>query len=179
MLRQSHSTRITLQYVVWDFLRELGEAGVGGSEILKSGASAGDGLHVRSTRIDNLAKALGWWVAKSSVPLSIFKPVVFPTLTPKARDFFNRFFTYLFLAIHSSSPTLNLDSKRGDREAIEGAMMKAARISNLASGVKWFLGHMDVTSFGLDQKQLDVVERCIEHSSETLKMGMSMGASDD
>lgn len=157
---------------MWDFLRELGEAGVGGSEILKNGASGGDGSGVRTSRIDNLAKALAWWVAKSSVPLSIFKPVIFPTLTPKAREFFNKFFVYLFLSTHSSSPTLNLDSKRGDKSMIESIMMKAAPIANLASGLKWFFSHMDVSN--LNKRELDIVEWCINYSNETIKLGMSL-----
>ncbi|TIB41977.1 hypothetical protein E3P86_00595 [Wallemia ichthyophaga] len=172
LLSQSHSTRITLQYVMWDFLRELGEAGVGGSEILKNGATGGDGSTVRTSRIDNLAKSLAWWVAKSSVPLSIFKPVIFPTLTPKAREFFNKFFVYLFLSIQSSSPTLNLDSKRGDKSVIDGIMMKAAPISNLANGLKWFLSHMDLGD--LNKRELDIVDWCVMSSNDALKLGMSL-----
>ncbi|EIM24158.1 ARM repeat-containing protein [Wallemia mellicola CBS 633.66] len=172
LLRQSHSTRITLQYAIWDFLRELGESSVGGSEILKNSTSSGDGSNVRSSRIDNLAKGLAWWVAKSSVPLSIFKPVIFPTLSPKAKDFFNKFFVYLFLSTYSSSPTLNLDSKKGDKSIIEGIMIKAAPISNLANGIKWYLNHIDLNN--LKERELEISEWCINHSVETLKLGMDL-----
>ena len=172
LLRQSHSTRITLQYAIWDFLRELGESSVGGSEILKNSTSSGDGSNVHSSRIDNLAKGLAWWVAKSSVPLSIFKPVIFPTLSPKAKDFFNKFFVYLFLSTFSSSPTLNLDSKKGDKSIIEGIMMKVAPISNLANGIKWYLNHIDLNN--LKEIELEISEWCINHSVETLKLGMDL-----
>ena len=36
MCRQSHSYKITLQFCLWDFLRDLGETRVGGAEVVKN-----------------------------------------------------------------------------------------------------------------------------------------------
>ena len=76
LCRTSHSFKITLQFCLWDFLRDLGEASVGGAEVLKNLKDSGDGLEAReisSTKMRNVANAYAWWVAKDCVALSMFK----------------------------------------------------------------------------------------------------------
>jgi nucleolar MIF4G domain-containing protein 1 len=76
LCRTSHSYKITLQFCLWDFLRDLGEASVGGAEVLKNLKDNGEGFEARdisSTKMRNVANAYAWWVAKDCVALSIFK----------------------------------------------------------------------------------------------------------
>lgn len=73
----SHSYKITLQFCLWDFLRDLGETNVGGADMIKNRredeVQSFDVQHISSTRLQNLAKAYGWWIAKDCVNLTILK----------------------------------------------------------------------------------------------------------
>ncbi len=76
LCRTSRSYKITLQFCLWDFLRDLGEASVGGMEVLKNLKEDEDEFEARdisSTKMRNVANAYAWWVAKDCVALSIFK----------------------------------------------------------------------------------------------------------
>lgn len=76
LCRTSHSYKITLQFCLWDFLRDLGEASVGGAEVLKNLKDNGEGFEAReisSAKMRNVANAYAWWVAKDCIALSIFK----------------------------------------------------------------------------------------------------------
>lgn len=71
---KSHGFQITLQYCLWDFLRELGEKTVGGEELVKTITDDGGALaKVAPRRITNLAKLYAWCVAKDVLSLTIFK----------------------------------------------------------------------------------------------------------
>ncbi len=69
----SHSHKVTLQYCLWDFLRELGEKNVGGTEVVKNAEFGGKGKKVSESKLSNLARALAWWVAKDATNLLILK----------------------------------------------------------------------------------------------------------
>ena len=61
---------------MWDFLRDLGEINVGGSAIIKDVQDNNTDFGLQSmtqTRLHNVAKAYGWWIAKDSVSLLILK----------------------------------------------------------------------------------------------------------
>jgi nucleolar MIF4G domain-containing protein 1 len=76
LCRTSHAYKITLQFCLWDFLRELGETRVGGMGIingLKGNDSGFDADKVSTTKLKNVAKAYGWWIAKDCVHLGILK----------------------------------------------------------------------------------------------------------
>jgi len=73
----SRSFQITLQYCLWDFLREIGEDDVGGATTI---TNLGPGIDeadkkktVASSKIQNVAHAYGWWTAKGSISLSVLK----------------------------------------------------------------------------------------------------------
>lgn len=75
LCRTSHSYKITLRFSLWDFLRDLGETTVGGTELVKN-LKDDDGFdlkNISSTRVRNVARAFGWWIAKDCVTLSILK----------------------------------------------------------------------------------------------------------
>lgn len=76
LCQNAHSYRITLQYCLWDFLRELGESGIGGPEVLRQAEEFDNGngaLAVSRIRINNLAIAFGWLIAKGAVSIVILK----------------------------------------------------------------------------------------------------------
>lgn len=86
MASKSHGFQITLQYCLWDFLRELGEKTVGGAEMVKTLATENDDrgaqvtTKVSSRRTGHLAKLYAWCVAKDVLSLAILKvrcPAVF------------------------------------------------------------------------------------------------------
>jgi nucleolar MIF4G domain-containing protein 1 len=79
LCRTSHSCKVTLQFCLWDFLRDLGEKDVGGAEIIKS-LKGDDDAHVpfdskqvSPTRRLNVARAYAWWITKGCCSLTILK----------------------------------------------------------------------------------------------------------
>ncbi len=64
LCQQSHSHKVTLQFCFWDFLRSIGESGVGGSQMMENLAGDEDDFpteRVAATRIANVANAYAWW----------------------------------------------------------------------------------------------------------------------
>lgn len=166
LCRSSHSYKVTLQFCLWDFLRDLGETNVGGAEVIKSlkdedGLGGGFGVKsVSATRSRNVALAYAWLVAKDAVTLAILKvcltayspctityvqtqPVDFTVIEPQTHIFLRDFFTSLFLSTQSSRPVLNPtgnglpDTK--DSRSLEEVFIKVARIQALAMGIVYFL----------------------------------------
>ncbi|KAG2128063.1 hypothetical protein BD769DRAFT_1667627 [Suillus cothurnatus] len=146
--QRSHSYKITLQFCLWDFLRDLGESSVGGVEVIKSLKDNDVGFDVKSmspSRMKNVAKAYAWWIAKDCCALTIFKPVDFTMLKPQTRNFLKELFIQLFIASQVSSPMLSNDS--GDypsvrnRGSVEEIFLKASRIENLGLGLVFFMSN--------------------------------------
>ncbi|KAK7690917.1 hypothetical protein QCA50_006020 [Cerrena zonata] len=101
LCRLSHSHKFTLQYCLWDFLRDLGEVTVGGAEIIKNLKEDDVGFDVKSissTRMSNIARAYGWWIAKDCVTLAILKPVDFTILKPQSRKFLVQLMMHTFIS---------------------------------------------------------------------------------
>lgn len=76
MCRESHAFQITLQYCLWDFLREIGENQVGGTEMianLDTGANSTDSKAASSSKLHNVAHAYAWWAAKGCISLGVLK----------------------------------------------------------------------------------------------------------
>jgi hypothetical protein len=74
----AHSYKVTLQYCLWDFLRDLGERSVGGAEVVKNlrddeDDSLGSGKKITERKMRNLARAYAWCVAKGYLTLVILK----------------------------------------------------------------------------------------------------------
>lgn len=76
LCRISKSHQFTLQYCLWDFLRDLGETTVGGAEILKNMKDDEGNFELKrisETRCSNIARAYGWWIAKDCCSLTMLK----------------------------------------------------------------------------------------------------------
>lgn len=78
LCRLSHSYKITLQFSLWDFLRDMGEKTVGGAAVVKN-ADDVDDFDVKSiseTRMRNVANAYAWWIAQDCLTLLVLKVCV-------------------------------------------------------------------------------------------------------
>ena len=76
LCRNAHSYKVTLQFCLWDFLRDLGETNVGGAEMLKNIKDDVVGFDLKKisdTRMRNVARAYAWWLAKDCCTLAILK----------------------------------------------------------------------------------------------------------
>ncbi|RDX57306.1 MIF4G-domain-containing protein [Lentinus brumalis] len=145
LCRLSHSHKITLQFCLWDFLRDMGETTVGGAEILKNlSEDERAGFNVKSissTRMRNVARAFGWWIAKDCCTLAILKPVDFTVLKPQAQAFLKELFTHVLANTQLSTPLLsseNLPTTR-NKGPLEEVFMKGAKIETLALGLAYFI----------------------------------------
>lgn len=189
---KSHSFQITLQYCLWDFLRELGEKTVGGEELVKTITDDGTLAKVSARRVSNLAKLYAWCVAKDVLSISIFKvrspcfPIVLvPSLTllsqpvpfarprPQTVIFLRQFFTALILSSQSASPALiqTTTGTRRDREALERVFVKAAPFPSLVKGMLYFLeAGMEDENEGKGKEQ-SLVKWGKKVAKETLSVG--------
>ncbi|KAI0342843.1 hypothetical protein BDW22DRAFT_1357370 [Trametopsis cervina] len=178
----SHSYKVTLQFCLWDFLRDLGETEVGGVEVLKNLKDDTTGFDlgkISNTRMRNVARAYAWWLAKDSCSLAIFKPVDFTTLKPQTRQFFTELFTQLLVNTQLPTPLLSSDPKgfpnTRNRGSLEEVFIKATRIETLALGLVYFLRHM----LGQEQEQdggLGFVKWAVKVATETLRTGIDIVA---
>jgi len=162
----SHSYKITLQFSLWDFLRDLGEKNVGGGAVVRNIKEDDDFdlKNISDTRLQNIAKAYAWWIAKDSVTLAVLKvclisveldvfrprrpidfeqPVDFTVLKPQTREFLKELFTQIFVNSQRPTPLVTSDLKSSiftsNRNVIEEIFVKASRIQALAIGIAYFL----------------------------------------
>ncbi|KAJ7761899.1 hypothetical protein DFH07DRAFT_412445 [Mycena maculata] len=145
LCRSSHSYKITLQFCLWDFLRDLGEVKVGGAEVIKN-LKDDEGFDVKSistTRMKNVAKAYAWWIAKDYVTLGILKPVDFTALKPQSREFLKELLVQLFVSSQVATPVISASASAvpttRHRGPVEEIFIKASRVEALAMGLVYFL----------------------------------------
>jgi len=115
---------------------------VGGAEVIKNLKEDGgfDVKKISGTRMGNVAKAYGWWLAKDCCTLAILKPVDFTLLKPRTSNFLKDFLTHLFISTQVSTPILGATvPTTRNRGAIEEVFIKATRIETLALGLVYFL----------------------------------------
>ncbi|KAH9959574.1 armadillo-type protein [Russula dissimulans] len=172
LCRTSHSYKITLQFCLWDFLRDLGETSVGGAEVLKNKKGNEDGFELKdvsSAKMRNVANAYAWWVAKGCVALSIFKPVDFTVLKPRTRDFLFHLFHQLFTYTQMSTPipSDDLPSMRS-KGPLEEVFIKATRIQALAMGLVYFLTEIKKAS------KEEFIQWASAIAIDTLRMGLDV-----
>ncbi|GAA5825170.1 hypothetical protein JCM11251_006128 [Rhodosporidiobolus azoricus] len=178
---KSHSFQITLQYCLWDFLRELGEKSVGGEELVKSleeSASSGSGSKVSERKIANIAKFYAWCLGKEALSIMVLKPVPFATTRDQTHSFLRHLFLSLLISTQTPSPALVLPSNatRRDREAVERVFVKAAAHGGLVKGLGYYLeAHgqelVDWAGRKLGEKEGKVVKFGVKVAAETLSVG--------
>ncbi|OBZ72571.1 Suppressor of glycerol defect protein 1 [Grifola frondosa] len=177
LCRTSHSHRITLQFCLWDFLRDLGETNVGGAEVLKNlnEDEAGFSLkNISNTRLRNVARAYAWWIAKDCCTLAILKPIDFTVLKPQTRAFLNELFTHVFASSQLPTPLLSLDPKdlpkTRNKGPLEEVFIKATRMQTLTLGLTYFIGE----TFKKDEGDAGFLKWASRVAQDTLRTGMDV-----
>ncbi|KIK62995.1 hypothetical protein GYMLUDRAFT_163506 [Collybiopsis luxurians FD-317 M1] len=178
----SHSHKITLQYCLWDFLRDLGETNAGGAEVIKSLQEGGSGddfgiKSISSTRVRNMAKAYAWWIAKDSISLSVLKPLDFTALKPQTRTLLQELFVNLFLSSQSKSPLVGLEvSSSRNRAPIEEIFIKASRLQTLSMGLVYFFskGLSLEEAHDVDPNVIKLVQWGVDIAKDTLRTGLDI-----
>ncbi|KAG6862500.1 hypothetical protein C0995_000047 [Termitomyces sp. Mi166 len=179
LCRMSHSYKITLQFSLWDFLRDLGETSVGGTELIKNlKDDNGFDLEIISpTRMHNVARAYGWWIAKGCVTLSILKPVDFTSLKKTTTEFLREMLLQIFICSQRTTPLLTSNAKdvpaTRSRDVIEEIFIKATRIQTLAIGLVYFLSEAfpDTSKDGEMEK---FIKWASGLAKDTLRMGVDI-----
>ncbi|TFK23605.1 hypothetical protein FA15DRAFT_656561 [Coprinopsis marcescibilis] len=145
LCKNSHSYKITIQFCLWDFLRDLGESKVGGEALVRN-ARDEDGFDLKNisrTRMKNLARCYAWWIAKDAVSLVILKPVDFTILKPQTKEFLKDLLTHVFISSQLSTPLISNDLGSlvltRQRDSVESIFIKASRIDTLAMGIVYFM----------------------------------------
>ncbi|GAA5875690.1 hypothetical protein JCM8547_007042 [Rhodosporidiobolus lusitaniae] len=178
---KSHSFVITLQYCLWDFLRELGEKSVGGEELVKSlqdDRSSSGASKVSDRKVTNLAKFYAWCLGKEALSIMVLKTVPFATTRDQTLSFLRQLFLYLLIATQTPSPALVLPSTatRKDREAVERVLVKAAAHAQLQRGLGYYFeAHgKDLVQFAtrkMGEREGKVVKFAVKVALETLSLG--------
>ncbi|KAJ2885537.1 suppressor of glycerol defect [Coemansia aciculifera] len=132
MCNYHSSYRLTLQYALWDFLRETGEVDVGGLGRIASEDSSSMG-NVPLRRIVNTAKLYGWLIDKQALSLLILKTVTFAKVGPQARIFFQVMFSSIFLQHRKQTEK--------DTQSLYETFGKATANPTLCHGILFFFHH--------------------------------------
>ncbi|CAK5269400.1 unnamed protein product [Mycena citricolor] len=199
LCRSSHSYKITLQFCLWDFLRDLGESSVGGQAVIKNLKEDEDGFGLKSisqTRLRNVAQAYGWWIARDSVSLTIlkargspplsrpsthvFQPVDFTTLKPQSFKFLKELVVQVFICSQSVTPVLSAAGipMSRNRAPVEEIFLKASRIETLAMGLVYFLTEAFrrvADDAEIDDAATPLVRWAAGLAKETLRTGVDIG----
>jgi nucleolar MIF4G domain-containing protein 1 len=165
---------------MWDFLRDLGEVEVAGSEIVQAlhdDPTSLDPKSISTARLRNIAAAYAWWIARGSITLMIFKvgpdagpsqpvpncaflsqPVDFTALQSRTKEFFEAFFTHLLMSIQARSPaiaSIGHSKLSRNEELVAGVFKKAAQKAELVAGIAYFLAHSELPQGGAEGLFMD------------------------
>ncbi|KAI8072311.1 hypothetical protein BC940DRAFT_251655 [Gongronella butleri] len=141
----NHSFKVTFQYCLWDFLRELGLQDIGGLE--RTAAAATGETRVRLQRMVNLGKFFGLMVAGQTFALTVFRTVNFISLTPQAQIFLDILFAHMLLQL------------KDDVQGLKHVMLKVIQLPTLAQGILLHLqgSLLKGNRTGLSSDELDAV----------------------
>lgn len=152
--------RVTMQFALWDYFREIGERRVGGAKMvadddddaLDSAAVAASEqalADAESTRkLVHLARAYAYWFARGGLSLSALKTVDFTSLQPAGTLFLQHLLMHVLLLTQVKSPMLTRKSRAAlaqppqpaQRDALERLFVKGTvGQPSLAQGLLVFL----------------------------------------
>lgn len=155
LCENSYDHRFTLQYALWDLLRELSEG------------------TVKADRISNVAKSIAYLMARGSVDVTILKGADFTDLSKQTRQFLDQLMRNLMVSIQGTSPLLTLPKgfkvKDTDIEAVEETFDKALAVPELAGGLAYILqGVKKSAGKGVGEVEADVIRQSAEAAVEVL-----------
>ncbi|KAJ2355347.1 suppressor of glycerol defect [Coemansia erecta] len=166
-----HNTyRLTMQYALWDFLRELGESDVGGLGRI-SDESSSLGANVPLRRIVNLAKTYAWLVDKQALSLLILKTVTFARVGEQARVFFQVMFSTLFL----------LHKKRAepDVQAVHAVFQRAASNPTMCHGILFFFHHFVKNCELVSEDERPIMKWGCKIAKQAIRSGVGSASFED
>jgi len=162
---------VTLQYCLWDFLRDLGEESVGGAEIVKafSSRSNRDESECPLSKLTNIARALAWWISKDATSLTVFKPLDFGNLQPQTQVFLDIFFNQVFVSSQVTSPVVKEVNPevRLDKKNLEAIFKKALKIPELSKGLLYIIPSL----FKQRKKKSEFLTWAVDTVKYTLRSG--------
>ncbi|KDR78859.1 hypothetical protein GALMADRAFT_244494 [Galerina marginata CBS 339.88] len=180
LCRASHAYKITLQFSLWDFLRDLGQTTVGGAAVIKNLTEA-DGFDVKNVseiRLKNVAKAYAWWIAKDSVTVQILKPVDFTMLKPRTHEFLKELLTQIFINSQRTTPLVTSDFNNvtftRNRNAIEEIFIKGSRVQALAMGLVYFFSEAFKATPDPDSNFSRFLRWAVDVAKEALRTGVDL-----
>jgi nucleolar MIF4G domain-containing protein 1 len=158
LCQHDHSFKVTFQYSLWDFLRDMGATDVGGMEKVKGGQVIGldDGIDsgtgtkkVALRRIVNLSKMYAFLITSQDLSLVMLKTVTFTSLPTQPTLFFQLLMTNIILSsqpqIHSphqqkqNTTGAPKERPKTNAQALADIFIRAAVNPTLAQGIIFFL----------------------------------------
>lgn len=123
----SYDHRFTFQYALWDFMRELE-----------------NGSKVSKEKLGNVARAVGYVVARGGLSLTVFKAVDFTSLSKPLIKFLITVLVHLVIALQTVSPIFTLPksydlARNFDDEVIQERFEQVLSNTELAGGWLWML----------------------------------------
>ncbi|KAI8335059.1 hypothetical protein BC941DRAFT_431140 [Chlamydoabsidia padenii] len=143
----NHSYRVTYQYCLWDFLRDLGQSEVGGLDRAESSLS-GDKKNIRISRIVNVAKFYAQLLSSQTLSLTILRTINFVSLTRESQVFLDVLLANLLLLLQSN------------HDDLKQVFLKVAHLPTLSQGLLLHIqGSLlqDVNRTGLSEDSMQVV----------------------
>lgn len=150
--RNDHGMRITLQYCLWDFLRDIGQSEVGGEKFAAAGF-ANDDKQVDPRRIANLARAYAWWITHDCLSLQALKTVDFTQVQPRPAQFLGNLVIHLVLSIQSKSPAKTLHLPTVTKPLQQERLVKLLQANLLGGSADLARGLLLFLSTNLDARK--------------------------
>ena len=180
--------RVTMQYVLWDYFRELGEKHVGGHKVVREDEEGEEyDVHVgeRLRKLLHLARAYGYWIARGALTLLVLKTVDFTALHEAGTLFLQHLLLHTFLMSQTRLPMLTPRARQNllrapsqvDRERIEQLLVRGTvGQPRLAQGLFVFC-HMHLQRETLATLLGDVaIVRRLEWTVNVARDTLSVGA---
>ena len=152
-LAEQPSMRVTMQYALWDFFREIGESRVGGGKVVRDDEPDDNDTSewlrgAGRQRLENMARAYGWWFARNALNLSALKTVDFTALHTAGVYFVQQLLVHALIGTQTKMPiittrvrtALAAEQTSANREAVERLIERGtAGNAGLAQGLRVFI----------------------------------------
>lgn len=188
--------RVTLQFVLWDYFREIGERRVGGENMVQGSSrggaddDAGEDVELDEgglRKLVHLARAYGWWFARGALSLSALKPVDFTALHSAGTLFLQHLLVQVLLQSQTKSPMITArvrerlagvpsaaDHERIESTFVRGTVGNAALAQGLFVFLRLHVRESDmVPLLGADRVVLSRVVWAVGVATNTLSVGVS------
>lgn len=187
--------RVTMQYVLWDYFRELGEKHVGGHKVVREDEEGEEyDVHVgeRLRKLLHMARAYGYWIARGALTLLVLKTVDFTALHEAGTLFLQHLLLHTFLMSQTRLPMLTPRARQNllrapsqvDRERIEQLLVRGTvGQPRLAQGLFVFC-HMHLPRETLatllgDEAIIRRLEWTVNVARDTLSVGAASADASD